>query len=160
MSVVKWWVDDFYVVHEDCQGHTGTIISLDKVAVSSLSKKQRINGNISREGEMIDVEKSMAKILWSRYFIESKGYKFAHNKLMEDNKSAILLENNGKFSSSKRNKHINTRYLFVMYRLAQVHLEIEHCHSERIWDNIMSKPLQERAFKEFRVQSGTNKLPS
>ena len=34
----------------------------------------------------------MSKTLWSRYLIEVQGYKIGHNRLMQDNKSAIILE--------------------------------------------------------------------
>ena len=100
------------------------MIYLVKGAVSSISPKKRINGKISIDNELIGVEKSMAKILWSRYFIEAQGYNIAHNKLMQYNKNAILLENNVKLSISKWTKHIENRYLFVMYRVAHGDLEI------------------------------------
>ena len=45
-SVVKLWVDGFYAVYKDCQGHTGSMMSLVKVAVSRFSTKQKINGKI------------------------------------------------------------------------------------------------------------------
>ena len=47
---------------------------------------------------------------------------------MQDNKSAILLENNGRFSSYKRTKHTKTRYLFVTGIVKQRDLEIEQCY--------------------------------
>ena len=34
----------------------------------------------------------MAKILWSKYFIEAQGYKNVQNKRLKCNKRAILLE--------------------------------------------------------------------
>jgi hypothetical protein len=40
-----------------------------------------------------------------------KGYGVKDNVLFQDNKSSILLEKNGKASSSKRTKHINTTEL-------------------------------------------------
>ena len=53
-------------------------------------------------------------MILSGYFIEAQVYTIAHNKLMQDNNSATLLENNVKFSSSKNTNHIKTRYLFVI----------------------------------------------
>ena len=47
---------------------------------------------------MIGVDDTMAKIIWSRYFIDSWEYYIAHNKLIQDNKSAMVLEKNVKFS--------------------------------------------------------------
>ena len=74
MSVVKWWEDKSYAVLEDYQGQTGAMISLGKVAVSRFFIKQKINVKSSTEGDLIGVDVAMDKILWSRYFIEVKGY--------------------------------------------------------------------------------------
>jgi hypothetical protein len=44
MSIIQWWVDASYVVHEKCRGHTGTMMSLvGGGAVTSFSTKQKIN---------------------------------------------------------------------------------------------------------------------
>ena len=52
-------------------------------------------------------------ILWTKLFMEEQGYHIEKNILYQDNKSAILLENNGKLSSSNRTKHMNIRYLYI-----------------------------------------------
>ena len=118
MAVVKWWVHASYGVYEYCRGHTGSMVSLVKLMVSSFSNK-KINVKISINDDLIDVYDSIAKILCSIYFIYEQGYNFAHTKLMQKNKSAILLENNDKFSCSKRTKHIKTSSVFVTDRVAQ-----------------------------------------
>ena len=41
---------------------------------------------------MIGVDDYMNKIIWSRYSIEAQGYNIVHNIIIQDNKSAILLE--------------------------------------------------------------------
>jgi hypothetical protein len=45
--------------------------------------------------------------------MEAQGYQVQDNILFQDNKSAILLEMNGKASSSKHTKHINIQYFFI-----------------------------------------------
>jgi hypothetical protein len=45
--------------------------------------------------------------------MKAQGYDVKDIFLFQDNKSSILLEKNGKASSSKRTKHINTRYFFI-----------------------------------------------
>jgi hypothetical protein len=55
----------------------------------------------------------MSLIIWSRNFLKAQGYVVKDNILHQDNKSAILLERNGKMSSGKRTKHIAIRYFFV-----------------------------------------------
>ena len=71
---------------------------------------------------------------------------------MQDNNSSILLGGNGKFSRFKRTKHIKARYFFVANIVAQGDLEIEHFLTERVWADILTKPLQFRTFTSFRVK--------
>ncbi len=49
----------------------------------------------------------------TRYFMEEQGYDMDPSILYQDNMSAILLEKNGKASSSKRTKHINSCTIFL-----------------------------------------------
>jgi hypothetical protein len=59
--------------------------------------------------------------------MEAQGYKIEDNVLHQDNKSSILLEKNGKASSSKRTKHINIRYFFVTDRINKGELSVDWC---------------------------------
>ena len=52
-------------------------------------------------------------ILWTGLFMEEQGYSLNKNILFQDNKSAILLENNGKRSAGKRSRALNVRYFFL-----------------------------------------------
>ena len=45
--------------------------------------------------------------------MEAQGYNVDKNILFQDNKSTILLENNGKMSSSKRTRAIDIHYFFL-----------------------------------------------
>ena len=55
----------------------------------------------------------MPQMLWTRYFLKTQGYGIDENILYQDNMSAMLLEKNGKKSSTKNIKHINVRYYFI-----------------------------------------------
>ena len=48
--------------------------------------------------------------MWGLYFIPAQGFKVKKNILMQDNKSTILMATNGRFSSSKRTKHIKRKF--------------------------------------------------
>ena len=56
---------------------------------------------------------AMAKILLVILFIEAQRYNTSYNKLLQYNKSAILLEKNGKELSSELTKQIKTSYFFA-----------------------------------------------
>ena len=55
----------------------------------------------STEAELIGADNAMPHMLWTRYFLEAQGYGIDENILYQDNMSAILLEKNGKKSSTK-----------------------------------------------------------
>ena len=45
--IIKWWIYVTYGMHEDCQGHTGGTIRLEKRHLYSTSSKQKLNSQIS-----------------------------------------------------------------------------------------------------------------
>ena len=70
------------------------------------STKQKLNTRSSTETEIVGADDFMPAICWTRYFMEAQGYQVQDNVLFQDNKSAILLEKNGKASSSKRTRRV------------------------------------------------------
>ena len=103
------------------------------------------------EGELVGADDGMSLILWSKYFIEAQGCTVETHKLFQDNKSTMLLEQNGRSSSSKRTKHIKSRYFFIQDKITDGDLEVEHCPTERMWANVLNKPKQGKVFLEFRA---------
>ncbi len=69
--------------------------------------------------------------------------------LYQDNMSAILLETNGKVSSSKRTKNIKVKYFFIKDKVDQGEITIEHCPTEQMWTDINTKPKQGLVFRVF-----------
>ena len=72
----------------------------------------------------------------------AQGYEIDQNVLMQDKKSTILLEKNGKKSSSQRTRAINIRYFFVHDQIEQGAIEVEHCPTKEMVADFMTKPLQ------------------
>ena len=85
------------------------------------------------------------------YFLDAQGYGYSHTIVYQDNKSAILLEKNGKASSGKRTKHINIRYFFVTDRIGAKELSVEYCPTDEMIADYFTKPLQGAKFVEFRA---------
>ena len=69
------------------------------------------------------------------------------------NKSPILLETNGKISRSKRTNHIKVRLLFIKYVFSLGDLSVEYFPTEKMWADVVTKPLQGNAFRETRAMS-------
>jgi hypothetical protein len=49
-------------------------------------------------------------VLWTRHFLEAQGHEVIDKIIYQDNESSILLEKNGQRSSTKRTRHLETRY--------------------------------------------------
>jgi hypothetical protein len=84
--------------------------------------------------------------------MEARGYHIQDNILFQDNKSAILLEKNGKALSSKRTKHINIRYFFITDRVKTGDVSLVWCPTGDMIGDFMTKPLQGALFWKFRDQ--------
>ena len=59
----------------------------------------------------------------------------------------MRLEMNGALSSSKRNKHIHTRYFFVTNWIEMGEVGIVYCPTEEMWADVLNKPKQGRPFR-------------
>ena len=125
LNIFKWLIDVAYAVHKDMKSHTGGVLTLGKGAVYSRSTKQKINTKSNTEGEIVGVDDILLQVLWTNYFMRAQGYGSKETIVYQDNKSAILLENNGKLSNSKRTKHINVWYYFVKDCIERKYLKIE-----------------------------------
>jgi hypothetical protein len=151
-GILKWWVDASFAVHPNMRGHSGGGLSLGRGFPIVSSTKQKLNTRSSTETEIVGADDFMPAICWTRYFMEAQGYQVKDNVLFQDNKSAILLEKNGKASSSKRTKHINIRYFFITDRVNKGDVSLVWCPTGDMIGDFMTKPLQGALFRKFRDQ--------
>jgi hypothetical protein len=73
------------------------------------------------------------------------------NILYQDNKSTMLLAKNGRWSSSKRTKHIKSRYFFIKDKIDKGEVQVEHKPTEKMWSDIFTKPKQGTGFRRDRA---------
>jgi hypothetical protein len=149
-GILRWFVDASFAVHPNVRGHTGGGLTMGRGFPIITSTKQKLNTRSSTESELVGVDDMMPSILWTRQFLKSQGYKVNDNVIFQDNKSTMLLERNGKSSSSKRTKHINVRYFFITDRISKGEVRVEWCPTKDMIADFMSKPLQGHLFKKFR----------
>jgi hypothetical protein len=133
------------------RSHTGATMSMGKGCAYSMSRRQQLNTRSSTEAELVGVNDAMGLILWTRLFLEAQGFIVSDNVVYQDNQSAILLENNGKMSSSKRTCHLEIRYFFVTDNVAKKHLRIEYCPTDDMVADFFTKPLQGTKFRRFQA---------
>lgn len=150
LQCTRWLIDASHGVHDDCKGHTGAAMTLGKGAAISGSWKHKGNSKSSTESEIIGVDDAIGTVLWSLYFLQEQGYETSHAVIYQDNKSAILLETNGKFSSSKRTKHIKMKFFFVKDKVDDGEIKSEYLPTEEMWIDMHSKPSQGIRFERDR----------
>ena len=72
---------------------------------------------------------------------------------MQDNKlTTILLAKNGRFSSSKRTKHINNRYFMIEDKIGKGEIAIQYCPTGDMLADINTKALQGALFYKMRTR--------
>lgn len=141
-----WWVDASFGVHPDMKGHTGGTFSMGKGSIYSTSSAQKLVGRSSTEDELIGVHDVLPQMLWTRYFLREQGFAVEKTILYQDNMSAMLLEKNGRGSSTKRTRHIKLRYYYVKQHVDNGDIEIVHCPTGIMWGDYFTKPLQGSPF--------------
>jgi hypothetical protein len=149
-GVISWWVDASYAVHPDMKGHTGGTMSMGKGSIYSMASGQKLVARSSTESELIGVHDVMPQIIWTLYFLRAQGQVINDNILYQDNMSSMLLEKNGRQSSTKRTRHINIRYFFVKDRVENKEVSIVHCPTKEMVADYFTKPLQGVLFYKLR----------
>ena len=72
--------------------------------------------------------------------------------MYQNNLSAMLLETNGKESSTKKTKHIQVWYLFIKYQVTTGDVELKHCSRKNMLADHFTKPLQGGLLQRFRAE--------
>ena len=150
LHVIKWYVDASFAVHPDFKSHTGGNMTYGRGTPISMSRKQKLNTRSSTDAELVGPNDLSVLILWTRLFMQCQGYGIDKNILYQDNKSTILLEQNGKRSSSSRTRALNIQYFFLTDQIAKGNLIVEYCPTTEMVADYFSKPLQGKLFQRFR----------
>ena len=148
-GIINWYADAAFSVHPDMKSHTGGSMSMGEGHAVSMSTKQKLNTKSSTEAEIVGADDVSSKMMWSKYFLEEQGYE-CETVLHQDNKSTILLLENGKASSSKRTRHINIRYFYLTDRIKAGDFKVVYCPTNDMIADFFSKPLQGSKFRQMR----------
>jgi len=136
----NWWVDSSYAVHPDMHSHSGIIMMLGKGAMYSSSCKQKLNTKSSTEAELVGIDDAMGQVLWTRHFLAAQGEYVPTTTIYQDNKSTILLAENGRSFSSKRTRHLNVRYYFITDQIKKGHVKVAFCPTQDMIADFFTKP--------------------
>ena len=69
----------------------------------------------------------MGQILWTHHFLAAQGMAIPTTKIYQDNKSMILLSENGTTSSSRHTKHLDVQYFFVTDKIKNGEVKVAYC---------------------------------
>ena len=89
-------------------------------------------------------------MLWTKLFLEAQDYPMAKNVPFQDNRSAMLLEENGHKSAGKQSRHVNIRFFFITNQKVKGNIDIEYCPTDHMKGDCMTKPLHGKKFMGFR----------
>jgi hypothetical protein len=67
-------------------------MTLSQGAITAISMKQKINTHSSTEAELVSTDDIVAKVIWTKRFIEAQGYTVDENIIHRDNQSTMKLE--------------------------------------------------------------------
>ena len=151
IRVINWWVDASFAVHPDYRSHTGAVMSFGRGAPISISSKQKLNSRSSTDAELIGADDVMSPMLWTKQFLEAQGIDVQENILHQDNKSTILLAENGRSSAGKRTRALNIRFFFIHDQINQGNLRVVYCPTGDMRGDYFTKPLQGAIFHEHRA---------
>ena len=100
---VRWWIDASYAVHVDVKGPHGALpYHWGKAQFYSGSWKQKLVAWSSTESELISMHDVLPQVLWTKNSSSrNKGVLIQQTVVYQDNTSSILLERNGRSSSTK-----------------------------------------------------------
>ena len=124
-------------------------MSSGKGAIASISSKHKLVTKSSTEAEIVGADDVSSHLMWTKLFMEAQGCPAKQTILHQDNTSAILLEKNGKESSGKRTRHIDIRCFHIKDRIEKGDLKIQHCPTDDMLGDFMTKPLQGKKFGKF-----------
>jgi hypothetical protein len=152
INKLEWFIDASFAVHPDFRSHTGMTMRVGGGIGSPIqqSLKQKLNTDSSATSELVGVHQTLLVVLWVKLFLEAQGYLIEENIVYQDNQSVILLENNGKKSSSKCTRHLNIRYFMVTDQVEKGNITIKYCPTDDMIGDFMTKGLQGIKFAKFR----------
>lgn len=140
--VVKAYIDASYGIHKESgKSHTGCVIVIGNGgSVYCKSVKQKIVTKSSTEAELVALSDMASQAIHLRNFLVSQGYDIKPVIVYQDNLGSMALTTRGG-PSSERSRHIDIRYIWTKERIDKGEVVIEHLSTNRMFANLLTKPL-------------------
>ena len=144
---VRIFIDAAYGVHlASGKSHTGCVMVIGEGGpVYAKSGKQKIVTKSSTEAELVAMSDSASEGIHMRNFLLGQGHGLGPVTIYQDNMSCLALIQRGR-PGSERSRHINIRHFWLKERADEGDVRYEHLATERMFANMLTKPVQGRQF--------------
>ena len=150
LTEILTWIDAAYAVHDNMRSHMGGLISLGTGVIHAKSSMEKINTKSSTEAELVGLAEYLPYNIWFLHFMRAQGYEIKKNTIFQDNKSAILMERNGRNSCTGNSRHINVRYFWIKDKIDQGEVRVEYLPTHVMVADFFTKPLVGALFQKLR----------
>jgi hypothetical protein len=131
---------------------TGYVFTIGGIAVSWISKLQKIVSLSTIEAEYVVAIDASKEMIWLQRFMEELGKKQENSRLYCDSESAIDLAENSTFHSNTN--HIQLRYHFIRSALEDGHLRLEKIHTSQNPTDMLTKGVTREKLSSCSVSVG------
>lgn len=144
---VRAYIDAAYGVHTNSgKSHTGCAITIGHGgAVDARSAKQRIVTKSSTEAELVALSDTASRAIHIRNFLMDQGHEMEPAIIFQDNLSTMALVRRGR-PGAEGSRHMNIREFWIRDRVQAGEVIIKHLSTERMFANVLTKPLQGKQF--------------
>ncbi|KAE9223517.1 hypothetical protein PF002_g14939 [Phytophthora fragariae] len=132
---------------EDHQSVSGYVTMVNGSVVSYGSRKQGLNAQSTMESEYIAMNEGARDIMWLRGLCDELRWRYDTPKLWCDNTAAIALSK--KPRKHNGSEHIENRFHYVRNLEDRELLEVQHCRTDQMTADILTKPLARVKFEFF-----------
>ncbi|GLI66562.1 hypothetical protein VaNZ11_010446, partial [Volvox africanus] len=131
---------------------TGFVFLMNGTAISWKSRLQPTVATSSVEAEYMAAAFTTCEALWIRKLLYDLGMEQECVRIWDDNQGALSLIKNP--VSSERSRHIDVAHHFVRERTERGEVKFDYCPTESMVADVMTKPLADKKFAEFRTAMG------
>jgi hypothetical protein len=145
---LKFAGDSAFDVHKESKSHSGSGSGFDYGIMSPKSYKQKSKADSSTESEMATLSDVVHEVAWSRMFMFCLGYPQKATVVYQDNKSTIMLAENGPTSSGK-SKHFRRKYFGVREMIEHGEVKLVYLPTEEMFVDALTKPITGQLFHKM-----------
>ena len=149
LDQAHWYIVSAFAVHDDIQSHSGSFMTMGKGMINWGSTKSKINTTSSPKAEMVAVHDNLPAMLGTLYILADQVNPLKPTITHQDNQSSILMETNGRASSSKWTRQMNVFNFFIADCPKHCHAEIRYFSNEDMVGDFLQSHSQDVSSESY-----------